>query len=300
GQGEKVLGQIMMLKDADSKRVIEAVKARVDQISESLPEGVYINPFLDRSELIERTTFTITENLVLGCLIVVFVVVLLLGNWRSGLVVASVIPLCLLFALTMMNMFGVDANLLSLGAIDFGIIIDGAVIIVEFIAFRITQNQAELVGLDRKKGQALRDAITVNGASKMMNSAVFGQLIILLVFIPILTLSGVEGKMFRPMALTFSFALIGAIILCFTYVPVAAALFLKPSKNSGRGISVRLIQGINKAYGPVIDWAMRSKKTVLASATALLVGAILLFSSMGGEFIPTLDEGDFVIQPVLR
>src|SRR5690606_26474423 len=127
-----------------------------------------------------------------------------------------------------------------------------------------------------------------------------GQLIILLVFIPILTLSGVEGKMFRPMALTFSFALIGAIILCFTYVPVAAALFLKPSKNSGRGISVRLIQGINKAYGPVIDWAMRSKKTVLASATALLVGAILLFSSMGGEFIPTLDEGDFVIQPVLR
>src|SRR5690606_6373774 len=184
GQGEKVLGQIMMLKDADSKRVIEAVKARVDQISESLPEGVYINPFLDRSELIERTTFTITENLVLGCLIVIFVVVLLLGNWRSGLVVASVIPLCLLFALCMMYIFGVDANLLSLGAIDFGIIIDGAVIIVEFIAFQITKRQGELVGLQGAKSRALRDEISIQGASKMMNSAVFGQLIILLVFIP--------------------------------------------------------------------------------------------------------------------
>jgi len=149
GEGEKVLGQIMMLKDADSKRVIEAVKERVAAISKSLPEGVYINPFLDRSELIGRTTFTVTENLVLGCLIVIFVVVLLLGNWRSGLVVASVIPLCLLFALTLMNIFGVDANLLSLGAIDFGIIIDGAVIIVEYIAFQITQRQGELTQLGK-------------------------------------------------------------------------------------------------------------------------------------------------------
>ncbi|WP_318343355.1 CusA/CzcA family heavy metal efflux RND transporter [Flagellimonas baculiformis] len=300
GEGEKVLGQIMMLKDADSKRVIEAVKERVAAISKSLPEGVYINPFLDRSELIGRTTFTVTENLVLGCLIVIFVVVLLLGNWRSGLVVASVIPLCLLFALTLMNIFGVDANLLSLGAIDFGIIIDGAVIIVEYIAFQITQKKADLAHLDKAKTQSVKDDITLKGASKMMNSAVFGQLIILIVFIPILSLSGVEGKMFKPMALTFSFALLGAILLCFTYVPVASALFLKPSKESPKSISTRLVNWINRRYEPVIEWAMKSKKLVLSVAAALLVGAILLFSSMGGEFVPTLDEGDFVIQPVLK
>src|SRR5690606_21861479 len=151
-------------------------KERVVAISKSLPEGVYINPFLDRSELIGRTTFTVTENLVLGCLIVIFVVVLLLGNWRSGLVVASVIPLCLLFALTLMNIFGVDANLLSLGAIDFGIIIDGAVIIVEYIAFQITQKKADLAHLDKVKTQSVKDDITLKGATKMMNSAVFGQL----------------------------------------------------------------------------------------------------------------------------
>ncbi|MFD2100407.1 CusA/CzcA family heavy metal efflux RND transporter [Flagellimonas iocasae] len=300
GEGEKVLGQIMMLKDADSKRVIEAVKERVATISKSLPEGVYINPFLDRSELIGRTTFTVTENLILGCLIVVFVVVLLLGNWRSGLVVASVIPLCLLFALTLMNIFGVDANLLSLGAIDFGIIIDGAVIIVEYIAFQITQRKAEIANLGKTDVQSIKDDITLKGATKMMNSAVFGQLIILIVFIPILSLSGVEGKMFKPMALTFSFALLGAILLCFTYVPVASALFLKPSKESAKSISTRLVNWINKQYEPVIDWAMRTKKLVLSLAAALLVGAILLFTTMGGEFVPTLDEGDFVIQPILK
>ncbi len=300
GEGEKVLGQIMMLKDADSKRVIDAVKERVENISKALPEGVYINPFLDRSELIGRTTFTVTENLILGCLIVIFVVVLLLGNWRSGLVVASVIPLCLLFALTLMNIFGVDANLLSLGAIDFGIIIDGAVIIVEYIAFQITQRQGELSQLNKGDTQSIKDKITVEGATKMMNSAVFGQLIILIVFIPILSLSGVEGKMFKPMALTFSFALLGAVLFCFTYVPVASALFLKPAKNTSKGISARLVNWINKQYEPVIHWAMNSKKLVLSIAAALLVGAVLLFSTMGGEFVPTLDEGDFVIQPVLK
>ena len=300
GEGEKVMGQIMMLKDANSKKVIDAVQERVASISESLPEGVYINPFLDRSELIWRTTFTVTENLILGCLIVIFVVVLLLGNWRSGLVVASVIPLCLLFALTLMYVFGVDANLLSLGAIDFGIIIDGAVIIVEYIAFQITQRQAELIDVSKSKGQTIKDGITQEGASKMMNSAVFGQLIILIVFIPILSLSGVEGKMFRPMALTFSFALIGAIVLCFTYVPVASSLFLKPNKDSSKGISARLMGWINKQYEPVIHWALESKKLVLSLAAVLLLGAILLFSTMGGEFVPTLDEGDFVIQPILK
>jgi len=300
GEGEKVLGQVMMLKDANSKKVIEAVKERVKTISSSLPEGVYINAFLDRSELISKTTFTVTENLILGCLIVIFVVVLLLGNIRSGLVVASVIPLCLLFALSLMYLFGVDANLMSLGAIDFGIIIDGAVIIVEFIAFRITQNKAEINTLSKFEVQDLKDKITISGASKMMNSAIFGQLIILIVFIPILSLSGVEGKMFKPMALTFSFALIGAMILCFTYVPVVASIFLKPAQTTDKNISVRLLKWINKIYEPTIHWALQSKKLVLGIAGSLLLVSVFIYSSMGGEFVPTLDEGDFVIQPVLK
>lgn len=300
GEGEKVLGQVMMLKDANSKKVIEAVKERVKLISKSLPEGVYINAVLDRSELIEKTTFTVSENLILGCLIVIFVVVLLLGNFRSGLVVASVIPLCLLFALSLMYIFGVDANLMSLGAIDFGIIIDGAVIIVEFIAFQITQKKEEIYALAKSKQQAFKDQITFTGASKMMNSAIFGQLIILIVFIPILSLSGVEGKMFKPMALTFSFALIGAMIFCFTYVPVVASIFLKPSEASDKNISVRLMKWINKMYEPVIHWALQSKRLVLSMASLLLVLSIYLYSTMGGEFVPTLDEGDFVIQPILK
>lgn len=300
GEGEKVLGQVMMLKGANSKQVIEAVKERVASISKSLPQGVYINAFLDRSELISRTTFTVTENLVLGCLIVIFVVVLLLGNWRSGLVVASVIPLCLLFALSLMYIFGVDANLMSLGAIDFGIIIDGAVIIVEFIAYKITINHEKLTTLKSIDLQSYKDEITFNGASKMMNSAVFGQLIILIVFIPILSLSGVEGKMFKPMALTFSFALIGAMMFCFTYVPVAASLFLKPSKPSEKNISVRLMRWLNRLYEPTINWALHSKKLVLGLSILLMSFTIYLFVNMGGEFVPTLDEGDFVIQPVLK
>ncbi|SHJ35070.1 CusA/CzcA family heavy metal efflux RND transporter [Pseudozobellia thermophila] len=307
GQGEKVLGQVMMLKDANSKKVIDAVKERVSAISESLPEGVYINAFLDRSELIGRTTFTVTENLVLGCLIVIFVVVLLLGNFRSGLLVASVIPLSLFFALSLMYIFGVDANLMSLGAVDFGIIIDGAVIIVEFIAFQINKKRSEIEAFGhlpaeqaRTEKQALKDDITFMGASKMMNSAIFGQLIILIVFIPVLSLSGVEGKMFKPMALTLSFALIGAIILCFTYVPVAASLFLKPSKVSERNISSRLMNWLYKRYDPLIDWALDRKRWVLGMALVLLGGAVYLFTTMGSEFVPTLDEGDFVIQPVLK
>ena len=300
GEGEKVLGQVMMLKDENTKQVIDAVKDRVESISKSLPEGVYINAFLDRSELIEKTTHTVIENLLLGCLIVILVVVLLLGNLRSGLVVASVIPLSLLFALSMMYLFGVDANLMSLGAIDFGIIIDGAVIIVEFIAYQITLKANAFKGLDTSKTKALTDEITNIGASKMMNSAIFGQLIILIVFIPVLTLSGVEGKMFRPMALTFSFALIGAMIMCFTYVPVMASKFLKPSDPNKPTLTQRLLRKINAIYAPSIDWALRKKRFVLGMAIMLLAGSAYIFTTIGGEFIPTLDEGDFVIQPVLK
>ncbi|MEZ4854136.1 CusA/CzcA family heavy metal efflux RND transporter [Flavobacterium sp.] len=300
GKGEKVLGQVMMLKGANSKQVIEDVTNRVAEVQKILPKGVYIKPALERSELVAKTTFTIAENLILGCLIVIFIVVLLLGNWRSGLVVASVIPLCLLFAITFMNIFGIDANLMSLGAIDFGIIIDGAVIIVEFIAFQITAKTENLQHLNKKDQQTEIDAITQKSTSKMMNSAVFGQLIILIVFIPILTLSGVEGKMFKPMALTFSFALIGAMLLCFTYVPVISSLVLKPQKINPKSISNRLITVLNNWYKPVITWALQNTKKVMVSAIAVFVLSVFIFSRMGGEFIPTLDEGDFVIQPVLK
>jgi cobalt-zinc-cadmium resistance protein CzcA len=300
GEGEKVLGQVMMLKGGNSKQVIDDVKNRVTEIQKSLPEGVYINGFLERSELVKKTTFTVAENLILGCLIVIFVVVLLLGNWRSGLVVASVIPLCLLFAISFMNIFGIDANLMSLGAIDFGIIIDGAVIIVEFIAFQIASKSAHLVNLPKKERQLEIDQITYKSASKMMNSAIFGQLIILIVFIPILSLSGIEGKMFKPMAMTFSFALLGAMIFCFTYVPVVSSLFLKPVAENPNSISAKLICKLTSWYLPLITWAINNTKKVLYSALGLLLLAGGLFATMGGEFIPTLDEGDFVIQPVLK
>lgn len=300
GEGEKVLGQVMMLKGGNSKQVIADVQNRVAEIQKRLPQGVYINGFLERSELVGKTTNTVAENLILGCLIVIFVVVLLLGNWRSGLVVASVIPLCLLFAISLMNIFGIDANLMSLGAIDFGIIIDGAVIIVEFIAFQIAHKSKGLEALSKQERQIEIDQITYKSASKMMNSAIFGQLIILIVFIPILSLTGIEGKMFKPMGMTFSFALVGAMLFCFTYVPVVSSLFLKPTEENPKSISNRLIQQMLSWYIPVITWALANTKKVMYGSVGLLVMAVALFATMGGEFIPTLDEGDFVIQPVLK
>lgn len=300
GEGEKVLGQIMMLKDANSSKVIREVKQRVAELQKTLPEGVYINPILERSELISKTTFTVSENLILGCLIVIFVVVLLLGNFRSGMVIASLIPLSLLFTIAMMYIFGVDANLMSLGAIDFGIIIDGAVIIVEFIALSLNTRKTALDGLAGNQRQKLVDSITFTGASKMMNSAIFGQFIILIVFIPILSLSGVEGKMFRPMALSFSFALLGAIIFCFTWLPVAASIFLRPAKENKKSISAWIMNFAYRSYKPVIEWAYDHKKSVFGMAALSLILVGIQFSRMGGEFVPTLDEGDFVIQPVLK
>ncbi|WP_430812063.1 MULTISPECIES: CusA/CzcA family heavy metal efflux RND transporter [unclassified Carboxylicivirga] len=300
GSGEKVLGQIMMLKDANSKEVIKAVKQRVDEVQASLPEGVFINPVLERSELIGKTTFTVIENLVFGCIIVIFIVFLILGNLRSALVIGSMIPLSLLFTLSMMYVFGVDANLMSLGALDFGIIIDGAVIIVEFIVIQLSQKRGAVAKGSPDEKQSLMDDLTFTGASKMMNSAIFGQVIILIVFIPILVLTGVEGKMFRPMALSFSFAIIGAMILGLTWLPVAASLFLKPETTKKNKLTRLLMSAAYRSYEPVIRWACCHKKAVLGFSLVALLGTGILFARMGGEFVPTLDEGDFVIQPVLK
>ncbi len=300
GEGEKVLGQIMMLKDANSNKVIDLVKERVAEVQESLPEGIFINPILERSELISKTSFTVFENLLFGCLIVFLIVVLLLGNLRSGLVIASIIPLSLLFTISMMYIFGIDANLMSLGALDFGIIIDGAVIIVEFIAIKLTLNQGELTGKTGDEKQTVMDRITFDGASKMMNSAIFGQVIILIVFIPVLSLSGVEGKMFRPMALSFSFAVLGAMFFGLTWLPVASALFLRPEKKKQFALTRFIMKLFYRSYDPVIRWSYDHKGVIFGLAIASLVLTGIIFSRMGGEFVPTLDEGDFVIQPVLR
>ncbi|MDY0280883.1 MAG: CusA/CzcA family heavy metal efflux RND transporter [Salinivirgaceae bacterium] len=300
GKGETVLGQIMMLKDADSKIVINEVKIRVSEIQENLPEGVFINPILERSELIAKTTSTVVKNLILGAIIVMLTVILLLGNIRSALVIASIIPLALLFTIAMMYIFGIDANLMSLGALDFGIIIDGAVIIVEFTALKIMVRKTEINAVQGDAKIAIMDKISFTGASKMMKSAIFGQIIILIVFIPILLLTGVEGKMFRPMALSFSFAIIGAIILGITWLPVASSLFLRPEKKKKWSLSDQIMKLAYNSYAPVIKWSCKHKKTVLGAALLSLIFTGVLLSRIGGEFVPTLDEGDFVIQPVLK
>lgn len=298
GKGETILGQIMMLKDANSKEVINEVKKRVAEIQGNLPEGVYINPIVDRSELVAKTTFTVFENLILGAIIVMLIVVILLGNLRSALVIASMIPLALLFTISMMYIFGIDANLMSLGALDFGIIIDGAVIIVEFIALKLSNSGEALNGMNKEKSREMLDSISMFGSSKMMKSALFGQVIILIVFIPILTLTGVEGKMFQPMAITFCFAILGAMIFGLTWLPVASSLFLVSAKENI--VSRKIMEFLKFLYRPVIIWAYGHKKAVLGAAIISLLITVFTFSMIGGEFVPTLDEGDFVIQPVLK
>jgi cobalt-zinc-cadmium resistance protein CzcA len=297
-EGEKVMGQIMMLKGKSSVDVIARVKARMAEIEPYLPEGVYINDFLERSTLIEKTTGTVIENLGLGALIVIVVLILLMGDIRSGLIIASIIPLSMLFGLAMMNLFEIDVNLMSLGAIDFGILVDGAVIIVEYVFIKLSQKRLDNRG--RKVGKDEKTALVHQSSLRMMKSAFFGQIIILIVFIPIYTLSGIEGKMFRPMAQSFGFILLGAMLLCLTYVPVMADLVLKGKANEKKGLSDKIIDRIKRAYTPVINWALDHTRAVVISALSALTITVVIFVNLGGEFLPTLDEGDFVIQPVLK
>jgi cobalt-zinc-cadmium resistance protein CzcA len=296
GKGEAVGGIVMMLKGENSNDVIKAVKERVDLIQESLPEGVEIKPFLDRSKLIKSTTSTVAENLGIGALIVIFVLVFFLGNLRGGLIVASTIPLALLFAFIMMHIFGVWANLMSLGALDFGILVDGAVIIVESMIFYL--HKKELLGT--KLPPAKRDKLAYKSATKMMNAAFFGQLIILIVFIPVMALQGVEGKMFKPMAMTFGFAVLGVMILCLTYIPMMTATFLQPPKNDKLSWGDKIIRKLENIYSPIITWVLRKGRVVVGIALILLLAGGFLFSRMGAEFMPQLDEGDFAFQAFLK
>ncbi|UOR03896.1 CusA/CzcA family heavy metal efflux RND transporter [Hymenobacter aerilatus] len=292
GQGEAVGGIVLMLKGASSEATIKSVKERVAQIEKSLPPGVRVLPFLDRTKLIDKAIHTVSKNLLEGGVIVIIVLLVLLGNLRAGLVVAAMIPLCMLFALAMMKVFGVSANLMSLGALDFGLIVDGAVIIVEAMIFHLVHER------QRAENETM-DQVAQSAATRLMRSALFGQLIILIVYFPILSLTGVEGKMFRPMALTVSFAIIGAMILCLTYVPAVAAWALRKDIKEEGTLADRIMRTLHRGYDPIIRGALRIRPIVVGAAVALLVGAVFIFLRMGGEFIPQLDEGDFAVNVTL-
>jgi cobalt-zinc-cadmium resistance protein CzcA len=288
---EAVGGVVMMLKGANAHEVIDNVETRIASIQKSLPKGVVIEPFLNRSDLVGRAIGTVSRNLLEGALIVIFILVLLLGNIRAGLVVASVIPLSMLFAISLMNLFGVSGNLMSLGAIDFGLIVDGAVIIVEGAVHRIFLSKHHHQGIKRLSQEQMDDNV-FQSAKNMMSSATFGQIIILIVYLPIMALVGIEGKMFRPMAQVVAFALLGATILSLTYVPMASALFLSKKTEHKRTISDKLMDGMHKAFNPLILFSIRRKLLVSVSAIILFIASLFLFNSLGGEFIPQLEEGD--------
>ncbi|MGX9244377.1 CusA/CzcA family heavy metal efflux RND transporter [Sphingobacterium multivorum] len=291
-QGEVSGAVVMMLKGANSSQVIKDVKAKVAQIQKTLPEGVVIEPFLDRTKMVNNAISTVERNLLEGALIVVFVLVLFLGNFRAGLLVASVIPLAMLFAICMMNLFGVSGNLMSLGALDFGLIIDGAVIIVEAVLHQLSLNP-KFKGLLKIPSNDM-DSVVTESAGRMMNSAVFGQIIIFIVYIPILTLQGIEGKMFRPMAETVAFALLGAFLLSLTYIPMMSSVLLK-KRSLKPSWSDRVMKKVEALYLKTLLKVLRIPKTIFTIIGILFITAIILLSRMGGEFIPSLEEGDFAV-----
>jgi cobalt-zinc-cadmium resistance protein CzcA len=294
GQVDAVGGVVMMLKGANSNEVVKNIKEKIEVIQKSLPADIVIEPFLDRTDLVGRAMKTVEKNLVEGALIVIFVLVIFLGNLRAGLIVASAIPLSLLFALGMMNVFGVSANLMSLGAIDFGLIVDGAVIIVEAALHHL--------GL-RKSAQQLSqremDEEVFLSASKIRSSAAFGEIIILIVYIPILTLAGVEGKMFTPMAKTVGFAILGALILSLTYIPMMSALFLSKKISRKETFSDRMMHKIQRIYQPLLQKAIKLKYLIISVTLAVFLLSVFIFKNMGGEFIPQLQEGDYAFHCIL-
>lgn len=311
GEGEVVAGIAIMLKGENFQEVSKNVKERINQIQKSLPEGVVIEPFIDRTNLVDRVEGTIARNLIEGGLIVIFVLVIFLGNWRAGLVVASVIPLSMLFAFGMMKTFGIDGNLMSLGAIDFGMIVDSAVIIVEAVVTHINTGhfsqpevRAAYLAQCQNDGAATPFALTQKqmdeevhfSASRIRQSAAFGEIIIMIVYIPLMTLVGIEGKMFRPMALTVFFAILGAFILSLTYVPMASSLILSRKVHTRKTFSDRVIEKLQAWYRPVLDWVLARNKDVITGAVALFCVSVVGFKYLGGEFIPSLEEGDFAVE----
>ena len=292
-EGEVSGAVVMMLKGANSNDVIKNVKERIAQIQKTLPEGVEIEPFLDRTKMVNNAIGTVERNLMEGALIVVFVLVLFLGNFRAGLLVASVIPLAMLFAICMMNAFGVSGNLMSLGALDFGLIVDGAVIIVEAVMHQLAHNK-KFRHVASLTGAQMNEEVN-RSASKMMNSAVFGQIIILIVYLPIFTLQGIEGKMFKPMAQTVAFALFGAFILSLTYIPMMSAFFLSKKIKHKKNISDKIMRRVENTYQASLARVLRFPKLILGSVICLFIAAVFVITQIGGEFIPALEEGDFAV-----
>ncbi|MDB5203297.1 MAG: CusA/CzcA family heavy metal efflux transporter [Ferruginibacter sp.] len=291
GDKEVVGGIVMMLKGANSAAVVERVKEKMTTIQKSLPPDVEIEAFIDRTGLVKRAIGTVESNLLEGALIVIFVLIVFLGNFRAGLIVASAIPLSLLFALALMNLFGVSANLMSLGAIDFGLIVDGAVIIVEATLHLLAAKQSK-----EKLTQQQMDNAVKESAGKMMSSAAFGQVIILIVYLPILTLEGIEGKMFSPMAKTVAFAILGALLLSLTYIPMMSALFLSKKAVHKKNFSDKMMDFFQRGYNPLLRAAIRIRYLVVGIAVLLLLITGFIFSRMGGEFIPQLEEGDYAFE----
>lgn len=292
-KGEVAGAVVMMLKGANSSEVIKNVKQRIAHIQKTLPEGVVIEPFLDRTKMVNNAIGTVEQNLLEGALIVIFILVLFLGNLRAGLLVASVIPLSMLFAVIMMNLFGVSGNLMSLGALDFGLIVDGAVIIVEAVMHQLTHSKK--FSHIKQLGQSEMDHQVYESAGKMMNSAVFGQIIILIVYLPIFTLQGIEGKMFKPMAQTVAFALLGAFILSLTYIPMMSALVLSRKINHQPNFSDRIMFRIERFYQHLLQKMLRYPKSVITTVILFFSLSAYLLTTLGGEFIPALEEGDFAV-----
>ena len=295
GKGEAVGGITLMLKGANSSEAIANVRERIEEVRKSLPEGVSLYPYLDRATLVAKTIHTVKTNLLEGGIIVILVLILLLGNVRAGLIVASVIPLAMLFGIILMNAFGVSANLMSLGAIDFGIVVDGAVIVIEGVLHALTAYYA-----GKTLSRSEMDNVVVKSSAELFRSAVFGVIIILVVFVPVMTLTGVEGKMFRPMALSFSFVILGALILSLTYVPMMTSLALSKTIRSRPTFADRLIQSLRNLYQPVLEKALRWPKAILGASVLLLALSLFVFSRMGSEFIPTLEEGDLAMQMTIQ
>jgi heavy metal efflux system protein len=290
-QGEAVGAVVMMLKGENSSAVINNIKDRMKQIEMNLPEGVMIEAFLDRGKLIDNSIGTVVTNLLEGALIVIFILVVFLGDFRAGIIVASVIPLSMLFAISLMHAFGVSGNLMSLGAIDFGLIVDGAVIIVE-----ATLHHLVFKNRGKKLSQQEMNLEVYHSASKIRKSAAFGELIILIVYLPILALAGVEGKMFKPMAQTVSFAILGAFLLSITYVPMMSTLLLKKTISAKATFSDRIMHFFHSIYKPAINLCLRKPKITIAASLLLLLMSLFVFNGLGAEFLPSLDEGDFAVE----
>ena len=295
GKGECVGGIAMMLKGANANVVTRELESRVEKIQKMLPEGVTINPYLNRSELVNRNISTVIRNLIEGAIIVFIVLMLFLGNVRAGLIVASVIPLAMLFAFILMRIFGVSANLMSLGAIDFGIVVDGSIVIVEGILAHLFVRQ----NLGRTLSRREMDEQIIAGAGNVVRSATFAVIIILIVFFPILTLTGIEGKYFTPMAKTLVFCIIGALLLSLTYVPMMSSLVLRRRISDRPTFADRFFAWLNRIYQRCLAFCLRFSWGTVAVAVAAFIGSLMLFTRLGAEFIPTLDEGDFAMQMTL-